>query len=473
MADQIKKIIFTTKESYDQKVVAGTLDSDAIYAIDASQAVTPTEVKTAVDNGFDKFGLTLGIDETKANFYDLPISLADMIKDIVKDKVDANYTNDSSLLVVNGKTVKIPAVFRNTVVTVKQNGTDFGMLKYTLNPTIEEDGSESTPRIATIELPAGVDVTKEFEVVLANVFGTKTHTVNFTPTFEKIVKNKLDEVVGRFYFNETPNVYVSDNPYGDLGNFDYQVKYFENTDEGKQYFRNNLDSVFSSFGLAFVAIPDKSLIDSAVLKRLQDLASYGNYFLITNLDMTEYYDAVKNVWAAIPTDKSEAITKIHDYCGYYFKHLAINKTKTEEAIRRANITTINSESKIDVDDSTNISEKEEEIRVAEIIRSYSYADTAEAFVDKLISLNNTRPLTTKAIVFINAINQATINKLATLSSLQVIKFGNFRDYYTIPENFRPLILSDDRHMYLDVVKGRVGTLVDIPESIQNVDRDVY
>ena len=66
MADQIKKIIFTSKEAYDQKVAAGTLDPEVVYAIDASQIVTPTEVKTAVDNGFEKFGLTLGIDKEKA-----------------------------------------------------------------------------------------------------------------------------------------------------------------------------------------------------------------------------------------------------------------------------------------------------------------------------------------------------------------------------------------------------------------------
>lgn len=470
MADQIKKIIFTTKEAYYQKAAAGTLDPGVVYAIDASQAVTPTEVKTAVDNGFDKFGLTLGIDETKANFYDLPISLTEMLKDIVKDKVDANYLNDSSVLVVDGRTVKIAGVYRNTIVNVKQNGTDFGMFKYTLKPTVEEDGSEATSRVATIELPTGVDLTKEFDVVLSNVFGTKTHTVNFAPTFETVAKNKLDEIVGRFYFDEAPRVYINEYSYGELGNFDYQVKYFENTDSGKEYFKNNVSNILSPFGVAFIAIPDKSLITSDILEKIRNISADGNYTLITNLDMTEYFDSVKNVWATMPTDKNEAIAKIYGYCGYYFNRPAINKTKTDEAISRANLTTINNGSRYDALDTTIASGDEEQVRAAEVINCFTN-DSTEAFVDSLISLNNTRPLTTKVIVFPNHdIDATTLNKLATLNSLQVVEFVNrTSDYLAIPENFKPLLINTGEHkLYIEPVKGKVSTYVEIPESVKSI-----
>lgn len=472
MAEQIKKIIFTTKEAYDQKVAAGALEPDVIYAIEASQTVTPTEVKTAVDNGFDKFGLTLGIDEAKAEFYKLPISLTEMLKDIVRDKVDANYTDDSSLLVANGRTIKIPDVFRNTVVTVKQNGTDFGMLKYKLEPTIEEDPSESSTRVATLELPGGIDLAQGFEVILANVFGTKTHIVNFTPTFETVVKNKLDEIVGRFYFDQNPRVYISDNPYGDLGNFDYQVKYFENTDEGKDNFRNNVDNIFRPFGVAFVAIPDKSLINSAVLKKIQDITSSGNYFLITNLEMTEYYDSVKNVWAAMPTDKNTEINKILEYCGYYFNHLATNNLKADDAVNRIDRTPIDASSRFEASDVTVDSENEERLRAADVIQCYLDGSNAEVFIDTLISLNNTRPLTTKGIAFVRGINQSVIDKLAALSSLQVVRFENSNEYYTIPENFKPLLVADN-HMYLEVVKGRIATYIDIPSVVRSLTDSVY
>lgn len=470
MAEQIKKIIFTTKEAYDQKVAAGALEPDVIYAIEASQTVTPTEVKTAVDNGFDKFGLTLGIDEAKAEFYKLPISLTEMLKNIVRDKVDANYSNDSSLLVVNGRTVKIPNVYRNTIVNVKQNGTDFGMFKYTLNPTIEEDSSESTPRVATIELPGGVDLAQEFDVVLSNVFGNKSHTVNFTPTFATVVKNKLDEIVGRFYFDEAPRIYISDNDYGTIGNFDYQVEYFKNTDQGKEYFKNNISSTLRPFGVAFIAIPDKSLITSDILETLRNRSADGNYTLITNLEMTEYFDYMKNVWTAMPSDKNREITKIHEYCKYYFELKAINKTKLDEVIRNANLTEIN-DSRFEAMDSTISSETEEQLRAADVIQCYTY--NTEAFVDSLIELNNTRPLTTKGIAFIGAINQSVIDKLTALSSLKVINFSNNTNtYFTIPENFKPLLITDN-HVYIEVVKGKVATYMDIPDSISSIVNKVY
>lgn len=57
----INKIIFTTKEAYEQKKSAGTLEEGVVYAIDAAQAVDKKEVKTTVDASFEKFGLNLGI----------------------------------------------------------------------------------------------------------------------------------------------------------------------------------------------------------------------------------------------------------------------------------------------------------------------------------------------------------------------------------------------------------------------------
>lgn len=51
MAD-INKIIFTTKEAYEQKKSAGTLEEGVVYAIDAEQAVDKKEVKTVVDKLF-------------------------------------------------------------------------------------------------------------------------------------------------------------------------------------------------------------------------------------------------------------------------------------------------------------------------------------------------------------------------------------------------------------------------------------
>lgn len=468
MADQIKKIIFTTKEAYDQKAAAGTLEQDVIYAIDASQIVTLTEVKTAVDNGFDKFGLTLGIDKEKAEFYELPISLADMISDIVKDKVDANYANDSRILVTDERTVKITGVFRNTVLTVKQNGTDFGMFKYTLNPTIEEDNSEGTTRIATLTLPESLDLTKEFDVILANVFGTKTNTITFVVSFDPIAKEKLEELYNGIDFDGIPLVVGSYNPgYGTAGSITNNIRYYQNTDSAKEYFRNNVQSEIN-YNTTCLAIPDKSLLTSDVLELLKNYAQIGRYFLFTNLELTEYYDISKNTWNHMPSGIDEKLTKLRDYTNYYFNSIDINKAKTDEIARTVDLSTINTSSKCTLYSATLDSDQETQLRASDVI-DYGSSSDAEEFVDTLISLNATTPLTAKALVLKAEITQSIINKLAALKSLLVVKArGLDHNYFVLPENFKPLLVDNwEQKMYIQPAKNRAA-YIDAPESIANV-----
>ena len=237
MADQIKKIIFTTKEAYDQKVAAGTLEQDVIYAIDASQIVTPTEVKTAVNDGFDKFGLTLGIDKEKAEFYNIPLALADMVRDVVIEKIDAAYQNETLSMVANGtREVKVGNFYLNTVVTVKQDGVDLGMVRYDLDPSVVEDNNQGTYRVATIHLPEALNLSKDFEVKISNVFGTKSNTITFVVSFDPIAKEKLEELYNGIDFDGIPLVVGSYNPgYGTAGSISNNIRYYQNTDSAWQF----------------------------------------------------------------------------------------------------------------------------------------------------------------------------------------------------------------------------------------------
>lgn len=128
MADQIKKIIFTTKEAYDQKAAAGTLDPSVVYAIDASQAVTVVEVKEAVDTGFSEFGLTLGLDKEAVKFYKIPIGLTDMLHDMVKEKFNVEYNNGNVVRYGNGtRQIDIDIINHNGNSSLKviQDGTSW------------------------------------------------------------------------------------------------------------------------------------------------------------------------------------------------------------------------------------------------------------------------------------------------------------------------------------------------------------
>lgn len=469
MADQIKKIIFTTKEAYDQKAAAGTLDPEVVYAIDASQIVTPTEVKTAVNNGFDKFGLTLGIDKEKAEFYNIPLALADMVRDVVIEKIDAAYQNETLSMVANGtREVKVGNFYLNTVVTVKQDGTDLGMVRYDLDPSVVEDNNQGTYRVATIHLPEALNLSKDFEVKISNVFGTKSNTITFVVSFDPIAKEKLEELYNGIDFDGIPLVVGSYNPgYGTAGSISNNIRYYQNTDSAKEYFRNNVQSEIN-YNTTCLAIPDKSLLTSDVLELLKNYAQIGRYILFTNLELTEYYDISKNTWNPMPSGIDEKLTKLRDYTNYYFNSIAINKAKTDEIARTVDLSTINTSSKCTLYSKTIDSDQEATLRASDVIDYTSSSDVKE-FVDTLISLNTTTPLTAKALVLGSEITQPIINKLAALGSLLVIKArGLDHNYFVLPENFKPLLVSDwDQKIYIQPAKNRAA-FIDAPESIRNV-----
>ena len=469
MADQIKKIIFTTKEAYDQKVAAGTLDPEVVYAIDASQIVTPTEVKTAVNDEFDKFGLTLGIDKEKAEFYNIPLALADMVRDVVIEKIDAAYQNETLSMVANGtREVKVGNFYLNTVVTVKQDGVDLGMVRYDLDPSVVEDNNQGTYRVATIHLPEALNLSKAFEVKISNVFGTKSNTITFEVSFDPIAKEKLEELYNGIDFDGIPLVVGSYNSgYGTAGSISNNIRYYQNTDSAKEYFRNNVQSEIN-YNTTCLAIPDKSLLTSDVLELLKNYAQIGRYILFTNLELTEYYDISKNTWNPMPSGIDEKLTKLRDYTNYYFNSIAINKAKTDEIARTVDLSTINTSSKCILYSKTIDSSQEATLRASDVIYYVSSSDVEE-FIDTLISLNTTTPLTAKVLVLQSEITQSIINKLAALGSLLVIKArGLDHNYFVIPENFKPLLVSDwDQKIYIQPAKNRAA-FIDAPESIRNV-----
>lgn len=469
MADQIKKIIFTTKEAYDQKVAAGTLEQDVIYAIDASQIVTPTEVKTAINDGFNKFGLTLGIDKEKAEFYNIPLALTDMVRDVVIEKIDAAYQNETLSMVANGtREVKVGNFYLNTVVTVKQDGVDLGMVRYDLDPSVVEDNNQGTYRVATIHLPEALNLSKDFEVKISNVFGTKSNTITFTVSFDPIAKEKLEELYNGIDFDGIPLVVGSYNPgYGTAGSISNNIRYYQNTDRAKEYFRNNVQNEIN-YNTTCMAIPDKSLLTSDVLELLKNYAQIGRYILFINLELTEYYDISKNTWNPMPSSIDEKLTKLRDYTHYYFNSIAINKAKADDIARTVDLSTINTSSKCTLYSKTIDSDQEATLRASDVIY-YSSSIDVEEFIDTLISLNTTTPLTAKVLVLQSEITQSIINKLAALGSLLVIKArGLDHNYFVIPENFKPLLVSDwDQKIYIQPAKNRAA-FIDAPESIRNV-----
>lgn len=477
MAD-INKIVFTTKEAYEQKVSSGTLEEGVVYAIDAAQSVDKKEVKAAIDTGFEKFGLSLGIDEEKAKFYDISLSLVDMIKDSVKEKIDANYLNDTRKLAGNGtRNVKVSNVLKNSVVTVSQDGKDLGMVKYDLTeqtnqqlpPMGPPDVTANPAYIGIIHLPESLDLTKGFKVKLSNIFDTKTNTITFVPSFEDIVKDVIDEVVDDIDF-DAPDM-LSRGDYGEIGGLAHSLRYYQDTAIAKQAFNREIVSILSDIHKTFIVIPDKAMIGPDVLSLLDKrLTTTSPYIVFTDLGLAEYYDSVTNTWKAMPQSKNTILTKLRKYTHYPFNSASINGAKISEILSRVNLSSINTNSKKELEEADISSADENEVANAEIL-VYEESDT-ENFVNSLLRLNNRKPLKVKVIIFKSNITQSTINLLNNLPTLQLVKMQNYTEKFDIPDNFKPVLFSNTSYdMYIEPIEG-IGAYVKAPDDVAVTIRSI-
>ena len=477
MAD-ITKIIFTTKEAYEQKVSSGTLEEGVVYAIDAAQSVDKKEVKAAIDTGFEKFGLSLGIDEEKAKFYDISLSLVDMIKDSVKEKIDANYLNDTRKLAGNGtRDVKVFNVFKNSVVTVSQDGRDLGMVKYDLTESNQQFSPMGPPGVVTnpvytgtIHLPESLDLTKSFEVKLSNIFNTKSNTITFVASFEDIVKDAIDDLADEIDFDISDT--LSRGDFGEIGGLAHGLRYYQNTVIAKRAFNREIVSILSDIHKTFIVIPDKNMIGPEVLSALDKrLVTKNPYIVFTDLGLSEYYDSVTNTWKVMPQSKNTVLTKLRKYSYYPFNSISLNNAKISEILSKVNLTGINTSSKKELEEAEISSVDENEVANSEIL-VYEESDT-DNFVNNLLRLNNSKPLKVKAIIFKNNINQSTINLLDNLPTLQLVKMPNYTGKFSIPENFKPVLFSDTSYeIYIEPIKGTSAYVYapdDVTATIKNIN----
>lgn len=300
MADQINKIIFTTKEAYDQKVAAGTLDSTAIYAIDASQVVTTSEVKATVDNGFNEFGFSLGINKDAAKFYNTPVSLADMIKGTIVEKFDNQFSENYKRAGNGTKEIRVGVLSNeNVFINAIQNGTDHGFVKFKVYTA--EDW-----QAATVTIPDSVDLTQEFTLKLSNLFGTSSCEITVYPTYEPIALELLDILIGSINFDQPmSNAYES-------------LYYYTNTN------KVSANSMMMT-GHIYAVIPtdydDMANLCGNAMKESDNSANV----LFVNYTFDSYVDLPTGTWKQFPESVKDKVKKLSDrYTETAKQNLGIN-----------------------------------------------------------------------------------------------------------------------------------------------------
>lgn len=453
MADQIKKIIFTTKEAYDQKAAAGTLDPEVVYAIDASQAVTVVEVKEAVDTGFSEFGLNLGLDREAVEFYKIPVGLTDMLKDMVKEKFNVEYNNGIVVRYGNGtKQIDIDIINPNGNSSLKviQDGTDHGFVKFEAHPEITgRYMSSGNPVVNRVTIPDAIDITREFELKVFNLFKTTSLTATIKPSFEADMVAMLNSLNSKVDFSQEPtiqintgveNSYIIDNAFlyckdatnfspHDLNgyNYSYHAIFPDNA---------NVSNIYDTF------IVDGNVDDTEKFR------------LITNIGFTKYVDIPTGTWKDFPESvktiaakfgtKYQAVTKM-------FEDQKTLRDKANDVLKSINFSSIITTTGSDISDSDTA--KLTALANAEVIvyDSYSYGDDLDELLTKA---NAITPVKAKIVYLWQSSNNLLLDKLHKFPSIKALWNTSVNDHEQFPEGSSNIVLISQNNDISGVIDGK-------------------
>lgn len=298
---EINKIIFTTKEAYAQKVAEGTLEEGTIYAIDAAQAVDKKEVQTTVDNSFTEFGFNLGISREAAKFYNKSVSLVDMLKGIVIEKLTDDLQNASTYfgnktnrILVSG--VAIPS--DNVFVKVIQDGTDHGYCHYEYNKRPNDS-------LSTVIIPDGVNLEADFELKVTSLFGATEQTFPIKHSFESTAIEKLQEFVSEVNFEQA----AVKQEFGAAGNYNFDNGLFKLV-PNRESLGDNFYNTLIGFGTKYCVLKSKD--DVKKIAEISLISSDDSRILFLTADFNEYVDLGTGEWVAFPESEKENIKKLSD-----------------------------------------------------------------------------------------------------------------------------------------------------------------
>ena len=297
----ITKIIFNTKEAYAQKVADGTLEEGVVYAINAAQAVDKKELQTAVDKSFTEFGFNLGISREAAKFYNKSVSLVDMLKGIVIEKLTDDlsntypyFGNKTNRLLVTGAVIPSDNVFIKAI----QGETDHGYCHY-------EYGKRPNDSIATVIIPDGVNLEEDFELKVSNLFGTAEQTFPIKHSFESTAIEKLQEFVSEVNFEQA----VSKQEFGAAGNYTFDNGLFKLA-PNREALGDNFYSTLIGFGTKYCVLKSKDGVEK--IPEISLVSSDDSKVLFLTPDFSEYVDLGTGEWVAFPESEKENVKKLSD-----------------------------------------------------------------------------------------------------------------------------------------------------------------
>lgn len=297
----INKIIFTTKEAYEQKKLAGTLDPNTVYAIDAAQATDKKEVQNTVDTSFNEFGFNLGINKEAAKFYNKSVSLVDMVKNIVIEKFTDDlsnsypcFSNGTRRILVSGAV----APSNNVFIKAIQDGTDHGYCHY-------EYGKRPKDGLVTVIIPDSINLESDFDFKVSSLFGASEQTFPVKHSFESTAIEKLQEFISEVNFEQPveKQEYIAEKNY--IFDNDLFKVFASREDLG-----DNIYSTLIGYGTKYCVLKSKDDVKKLVESSLA--ASDTSKALFLTPDFNEYVDLGTGEWVAFPESEKENVKKLSD-----------------------------------------------------------------------------------------------------------------------------------------------------------------
>lgn len=284
-----------------KKKTVGTLEKGVVYAIDAAQAVDKKEVQTTVDNSFTEFGFNLGISRDAAKFYNKSVSLVDMLKGIVIEKLTDDlsntypyFGNKTNRILVNDTVIPSDNVFIKAI----QDGTDHGYCHY-------EYGKRPNDSLATVIIPDGVNLEADFELKVSNLFGTAEQTFPIKHSFESTAIEKLQEFVSEVNFEQA----AVKQEFGAAGNYNFDNGLFKLV-PNREALGDNFYNTLIGFGTKYCVLKSKDGVKNIVESSL--ISSDNSKVLFLTPDFNEYVDLGTGEWKAFPESEKEKVKKLSD-----------------------------------------------------------------------------------------------------------------------------------------------------------------
>ena len=258
-------------------------------------------MQSTVDTSFSEFGFNLDINKEAAKFYNKSVSLVDILKGIVIEKLTDDlsntypyFGNGTKRILVTGAVVPSDNVFIKAI----QDGTDHGYCQYEYNKRPNDS-------IATVIIPDGINLEADFELKVSNLFGTAEQTFPIKHSFESTAIEKLQELVSEVNFEQA----VTKQKYGPAGNYNLDsglIKLFPN----REAIGDNFYNTIIGYSTKYCVLKSKNDVKKIAEDSL--ISSDNSKVLFLTPDFSEYVDLGTGEWVAFPESEKEKVKKLSD-----------------------------------------------------------------------------------------------------------------------------------------------------------------